>query len=213
MSTVLSDNVVGVLPDGAQVDVTTGADGNELVVIKSAVTGADLIFTGTTAVTGKGFVDGEISVDGKAGESTIVPIETTVFKGNTISNDGASDLQVNVLTGKFKRSAVESKGDTNDGVSFRSGVRVVKNTLDLGDGDDTVTFGKGTTVVGKNVIKLGEGTGKDSVVIEDLSNVTGTIVVRNFGEGDSITVNGKSYNFRQAIKFAKNNDGLTIRKD
>ena len=213
MSTVLSDNVVGVLPDGAQVDVTTGADGNDLVVIKSAVTGADLIFTGNTGVTGKGFVNGEISVDGKAGETTIVPIETTVFKGNTITNDGASDLQVNVLTGKFKKSTVKSEGNTDDGVSFRSGVRVVKNTMDLGDGDDTVTFGKGVKVVGKNVIKFGEGTGKDSVEIADLDDVKGTIVVRNFGKGDSIKVNGKSYNFKQAIKFANNNDGLTIRKD
>ena len=226
MSTVLSDNVVGVLPDGAQVDVTTGADGNDLVVIKSAVTGADLIFTGTTAISGKGFVDGEISIDGKAGQTTVVPIESTVFKGTTITNDGASDLQINVSVPndagrafKFKKSTVESLGNTDDGISFsaspdgKTQLRVVKNTLDLGDGDDTVTFGKGVKVIGKNVIKFGEGTGNDSVEIADLDDVKGTIVVRNFGKGDSIKVNGKSYNFKQAIKFANKNDGLTIRKD
>jgi hypothetical protein len=213
MSSLVSDNVVGVLPDGAQVEVGKGSAGNDLVAIKSAVTGGALTITGNTAVTGKGFIGGTTSITAKAGETTTHAIQTTVYKNNAITNDGEGNLAVNVLTGKFKKSSITSKGVTNDGVSFASGVRVVKNTLDMKDGDDTVTFKSGSKVIGKNVVKFGEGTGKDSIEIENLDDVKGTVVVRNFGKNDTAVINGKSYNFKQALKFANNNDGITIRKD
>lgn len=210
---LVSESVSGVLPEGAQVEVGTGTDGNDLVAVKSSVTGAGFTVIDDTAITGKGVVGSTTKIDGKAGETTTHTIQTTVYKQNIISNDGDSNLQLNVNTGKFKKSSVTSSGNTDDAVSFKAGVRVVKNKMELGDGDDSVIFKSGSKVIGKNVVKFGEGTGKDSIEIENLDDVKGTVVVRNFGKEDTAKINGRTMNSKQSLKFAGKNDGITIRKD
>ena len=62
MATVGSDNVVGVLPDGADVIVATGPEGNDLVTTKEPVSKAEFSLTGDTGFAGKPVTKSEVSV-------------------------------------------------------------------------------------------------------------------------------------------------------
>ena len=207
MATVGSDNVVGVLPDGADVVVETGPEGNDLVVTKEPLQDAEFSVTGNTGFSGKAISKSEVSVDGKKGETTTVAVQAT-FKNTDISNTGDGALAVNVVGAAFKKGTIES-GSTSDSVSFDGNSRVVKAKVSLGKGNDSITFAKGGQVKGKNTIDLGKG-GKDAVVIEDLKNIKGTVIIRKFGKRDTVTVNGKVYTFSDR-KALNKLDGIKIK--
>ena len=207
MATVGSDNVVGVLPDGADVIVATGPEGNDLVTTKEPVSKAEFSLTGDTGFAGKPVTKSEVTVDAKKGETTTVAVQAT-FKNSDITNDGDSALDVNVVGAAFKKGKIES-GKTDDSVSFDGNSRVVKAKVNLGKGNDSITFAKGGQVKGKNTIDLGKG-GKDAVVIEDLKNIKGTLIIRKFGKGDTITVNGKVFTFSDR-KALNKLDGIKIK--
>ena len=207
MATVGSDNVVGVLPDGADVIVATGPEGNDLVTTKEPVSKAEFSLTGDTGFAGKPVTKSEVSVDGKKGETTTVAVQAT-FKSTDISNSGDGALAVNVVGAAFKKSKISS-GNTSDAVSFDGNSRVVKAKVSLGRGNDSITFAKGGQVKGKTTLDLGKG-GKDAVVIEDLNNIKGTLVIKKFGKGDRVTVDGKVYTFSDR-KALNKLDGIKIK--
>ena len=192
MATIGSDNVIGSLPDGADVVIETGPEGNDLVVTKEPVAKATFEVTGDTGFSGQTVSKSDISVDGKQGETTTVAVQAT-FKNTDICNSGDGALAVNVVGAAFKKGKIDS-GKTSDSVSFDGNSRVVKAKVSLGKGNDSVTFAKGGQVKGKNTVDLGKG-GKDAVVIEDLNNIKGTLIIKKFGKGDTVTVNGKVYTF------------------
>mgnify|MGYP003309327907 CR=1 FL=1 len=203
----IRDSVVGVLPDNANVVVETGPEGNDLVVTKDPIQNAEFTVTGDTGFTGKAIAKSDVSVDGNKGETTTVAVQAT-FKNTDISNDGKGALAVNVVGAAFKKGKIES-GKTSDSVSFDGNSRVVKAKVSLGKGNDSVTFAKGGQVKGKNTVDLGKG-GKDAVVIEDLKNIKGTLIIRKFGKGDKVTVNGKVYTFSDR-KALNKLDGIKIK--
>ena len=207
MATVGSDSIVGVIPEGAEVEVVKGSDGNDAIVTKKPVSNAEFEVKGDTGFTGQPVSKTEVSVKGNEGESTTVAVQAT-FKSNTISNDGEGSLNVNVVGASFKKSTVAS-GDTSDAISFDGNTRVVKAKMNMGGGDDSITFAKGGEVKGKNTIDLGKG-GNDAVVIEDLKNIKGTLVIKKFRKGDTITVNGKVYTYADR-KALNKLDGIRIK--
>lgn len=207
MPTFPSDNVVATLPKDADVVVQTGPEGNDLVVAKKPVAKAEFEVTGDTGFSGQAVSKSEVSVKGAAGETTTVAVQAT-FKSSDISNDGKGALKVNVVGAAFKKGKIES-GSSSDAVSFDGNSRVVKAKVSLGKGNDSITFAKGGQVKGKNTIDLGRG-GKDAVVIEDLNNIKGTLVIKKFGKGDSITVNGKVYDYSDR-KALNKLDGIKIK--
>ena len=203
----IRDSVVGVLPDGADVVVGTGPEGNDLVVTKEPLRDAEFAVTGNTGFSGEAVSKSEVTVNAKKGETTTVAVQAT-FKNTDISNAGDGALAVNVVGGAFKKSKIES-GKTSDSVSFDGNSRVVKAKVSLGKGNDSVTFAKGGQVKGKNTVDLGKG-GKDAVVIEDLNNIKGTLIIKKFGKGDTVTVNGKVYTYSDR-KALNKLDGIKIK--
>ena len=161
MSTIASDNVVGTLPKGADVEIQTGSNGKDTIVANKTVTKATF--------------------------------EVTESVG---------------LTGAFKRTKINGS-NSSESVTFNNDSKFTKGNVKLGKGNDSITFAKGVQVKGKNTIDLGKG-GNDSVVIEDLNNIKGTLVIKKFGKGDSITVNGKVYDYSDR-KALNKLDGIKIK--
>ena len=200
MATLGSENIEVVLPEGVSEDavsVTTGEDGNNLIVIKENVAGLEITATGdNTGVTGKRVEESTVSATPEKGETSNVVVETTVFKGNTISNDGKGALEVNVNTGKFKNSTIDAGNKKRDDlVRFKDDAKVIKSTIDLGKGNDTVRFGKGASFKGKTTVDLGKG-GKDAIVIEADAVKGGKLVVTSFSKQDTITVGEETFTYK-----------------
>ena len=192
MSTITSDNVVGTLPKGADVVVQTGPEGNDLVVAKKPVAKADFEVSGDTGFAGNTVSKSKVNVETQKGETTTIAVSAT-FKQTNIENEGQGSLKVNVVGSAFKKGTITG-GKQSDQVSFDGNSSIQKAKLNLGKGNDSVIFNKGATLKGKTTCDLGKG-GKDAVVIEDLEALGGKLVIKNFRKGDSITVNGKVYNY------------------
>ena len=84
--------------------------------------------------------------------------------------------------------------DANDSIKF-SKARFFGNTIDLGQGEDSITFGGSDTKVnmfGENVLHLGDDDDTDIVkfntangnIDEMIANTNAKFVIKNFGEGD-----------------------------
>lgn len=193
MATLGTETIDVVLPDGVSTDdvaVSKGPEGNDLVVVKNNVSGLKIDATAaSTGITGKRVSDSTVSAKPSAGETAKVVVETSTFKDNTISNDGAGSLEVNVLAGKFKGSTIES-GKSADSVSFGGSVKVKSAELSLGKGNDSVTF-KGKKVKGDTTIDLGKG-GKDVVVFEN-AKAANNVTITNITAKDKFTVGGETY--------------------
>ncbi len=188
-----------ILPEGVttdQVDVTSGEDGNTLVVIKKNTSGIDIEANSDTGITGKRLSDSEVNVDAKKGETTNIVVETTVFKNNTITNEGKGALEVNLNTGKVKNLTVDAGNKKRDDlVRVKDDVKLIKSTFDMGKGDDTVRFGKGVTFKGKSTVDLGKG-GKDAIVIEADGVAPGKLIVTSFSKKDTITVGEETFTYK-----------------
>jgi hypothetical protein len=205
LMTFSSANVVGTLPENVVLE--TGPGGDDLFVAKKQVADATYEVSGNTGFSGKTLTKSEVNVETKKGETTSVSVNSN-FKQTNIQNEGKGSLQVNVVGSSFKEGKVIG-GKQSDIVSFDANSSVLKATMKLGKGSDSITFAKGSKVRGRNVIDLGKG-GKDSVVIEDLNNIKGTLIIRKFGNKDTVTVNGKVYSYSE--REALNNlDGIKIK--
>jgi hypothetical protein len=203
--TFSSANVVGTLPDNVVLEA--GPGGNDIIVAKKQVAEAKYEVLGDTGFSGKTLSNSEVNVETKKGETTTVSVSST-FKQTNIQNEGKGSLQVNVVGSTFKKGKVTG-GKQSDKVSFDGNSSVLKATVNLGKGNDTITFSKGSQVKGRNFVDLGKG-GKDSVVIEDLNNIKGTLIIRKFGKKDTVTVNGKVYSYSDR-KALNNLDGIKIK--
>jgi hypothetical protein len=207
MATLGSANVVGTrnLPDNVVIE--TGPEGNELFVANKPVAEANYEVSGDTGFSGETLSKSEVNVETKKGATTTVSVSSNFLETN-IQNEGKGSLQVNVVGSSFKKGKVIG-GKQSDNVSFDGNSSVLKATVNLGKGNDTITFAKGSQVKGRNSIDLGKG-GKDSVVIEDLNNIKGKVIIRNFGKKDTVTVNGKTYNYSEREALNKL-DGIKIK--
>ena len=200
MATLGTETIEVVLPEGVSenaVTVETGPEGNNLIVITENVAGLEITATsGDTGVTGKRVEESTVSATPEKGESANVVVETTVFKGNTITNEGKGALEVNVNTGKFKNSTIDAGNKKRaDLVRFKDDAKVIKSTVNLGKGNDTVRFGKGVTFKGKTTVDLGKG-GKDAIVIEADAVKGGKLVVTSFSKQDTITVGDETFTYK-----------------
>ncbi|MAH58645.1 MAG: hypothetical protein CMN91_09470, partial [Synechococcus sp. ARS1019] len=163
-----------------------------------------------TDVTGKRVEASTVSATPAKGETSNVVVETTVFKNNTIANDGKGALEVNINTGKFKKSTIDAGNKKRDDlVRFKDDAKVIKSTIDLGKGNDTVRFGKGASFKGKTSLDLGKG-GKDAIVVEADAVKGGKLVVTSFSKQDTITVGEETFTYRD-IKNGAEIPGVKVR--
>ena len=114
-----------------------------------------------------------------------------------------------VNTGKFKKSTIDAGNKKRDDlVRFKGDAKVIKSTVDLGKGNDTVRFGKAATFKGKTTIDLGKG-GKDSIVIEADAVKGGKLVVTSFSKKDTITVGDETFTYKD-IKNGASIPGVKV---
>ena len=197
----------GVSPDSVEVIETD--DGGTAVAITKNVSGLEIEAEGDTAITGKRVSDSEVNVTANKGESTNIVLETTVVKDTTITNEGKGSLEVNLNTGKVKNLTIDAGNKKRDDlVRVKDDVKLIKSTMDLGKGDDTVRFGKGVTFKGKSTVDLGKG-GKDAVVIEADGLKSGKLIVTSFTKKDTITVGDETFS-KKDIKNGAEIPGVKV---
>ena len=197
----------GVSPDS--VEVVAGEDGGTAVAIKKNTSDLDIEAAGDTAITGKRVSDSEVNVTANKGESTNIVLETTVVKDTTITNEGKGSLEVNLNTGKVKNLTIDAGNKKRDDlVRVKDDVKLIKSTMDLGKGDDTVRFGKGVTFKGKSTVDLGKG-GKDAIVIEADGLKSGKLIVTSFTKKDTITVGDETFS-KKDIKNGAEIPGVKV---
>ena len=188
-----------ILPEGVSpdlVEVGVGADGGTIVAIKKKVSGLAIEAAGDTAVTGKRVSDSEVNVKSKKGETANIVFQTTVVEDTTITNEGKGALKVNLNTGKVKNLTIDSGNKKRDDiVRVKDDVKLIKSTMDMGKGDDTVRFGEGVTFKGTSTVDLGKG-GKDAIVIEADGLKSGKLIVTSFTKKDTITVGDETFTMK-----------------
>ena len=199
MATIGTDTIDVVLPAGvstADVSVTTGPGGGDVVNVANPVSGLTITASGTkaTAIAGQSVSNSTVTATPAAGQTAVVAIETSVFKGSEINNTGAGSLDVEVLAGKVKDSSISS-GKSNDSVSFGSSAKLKNTTVELGGGKDTVTFGKGTKI--KKGVEIELGGKKNTVVIETTKGLN-KLTVSGITKKDKFTVGGEDFTGTEA---------------
>ena len=194
MATIGNEVVDIVLPSGVSADevaITTAPDGTNQIETNTAVSSLEITAkAGTTDISGAKLSKSEVAATPAKGETATVVVESTVFKGNTISNDGEGSLAVDVAAGNFKKSGIEG-GKAADSVSFGASASIKSATVELGKGNDSITFAKGVKVKGNTTLDLGKG-GKDVVTFESAS-VARKVTITNITSKDKFIVGDDTY--------------------
>ena len=194
MATLGTETVDVVLPSGVSTDsvaVTTGTDGASQIETSEPVEELEITAkAGTTEVSGAKLSKSEVLATPSEGETASVVVESTVFKGNTITNEGEGSLEVTVATGSFKKSGIEG-GKAADSVSFGASASIKSATVDLGKGNDSITFAKGVKIKGDTTLDLGKG-GKDVVTFES-SKAAKNVTITNITKKDKFIVGEDTY--------------------
>ena len=176
MATLGTDSVDVVLPTGvssSDVAVTTGPDGSSDVVLSNPVSGLEIKATaGTTDISGSQLSKSTITGSTTEGVAVTVNISDTVAK------------KLNVDFSASKKAA--------DSVSFSGATTVKKGTIDLGKGNDSITFGSNVKFKGTTTIDLGKG-GKDVVVIEANKIKNGKLEITNFDKKDKLKIGDDTF--------------------
>ena len=176
MATLGTESVDVVLPSGvssSDVAVTTGADGSSDVVLSKPVNGLEIkASSGTTDISGSELKKSTITGSTTEGTAVTVTVNDTVAKKLTVDFSAS------------KKAA--------DSISFGGTTTVKKGTIDLGKGNDTITFKSEVKFKGTTTIDLGKG-GKDVIVIEANKIKKGTLEITNFGKKDKLTIGDDTY--------------------
>ena len=176
MATLGTDSLDVVLPEGvssSDVAVTTGSDGSSDVVLSNPVSGLEIKATaGTTDVSGSKLSKSTITGSTTKGVAVTVNVTDTVAKKLTVDFSAS------------KKAA--------DSVSFAGSTTVKKGTIDLGKGNDSITFGSNVKFKGKTTIDLGKG-GKDVVVIEANKIKNGKLEITNFDKKDKLKIGDDTF--------------------
>ena len=103
-------------------------------------------------------------------------------------------VTVNVTDTVAKKLTVDFSASKKaaDSVSFAGSTTVKKGTIDLGKGNDTITFGSAVKFKGTTTIDLGKG-GKDVVVIEANKIKKGNLEITNFGKKDKLKIGDDTF--------------------
>ena len=101
MSTLVSENIEIVLPDGVDeesVEIVTSPEGATEVEITQPVAELEIEATGTiTDITGVKLEDSTIvAANTNEDEISEIDVSSNIFKQNTIINEGASSVQLNI---------------------------------------------------------------------------------------------------------------------
>ena len=195
-----------ILPEGVSTDdvKVSKEDGSTVIKVTSSKTSdLEVVAKGDTQVTGKSLIDSTVSVQAKKGETANIVIESTVFKNGTIANEGKGSLEVNLNTGKVKGLTIDAGNKKRaDLVRIKDDVKLIRATMEMGKGSDTVRFGPKTDFKGKSTVGLGKG-GKDAVILESTDGANGKLTITNVGKKDTITVGDETFTGKDIAKGAE----------
>ena len=185
-----------ILPEGVTTDdvqVTESESGGTVVEVNKNTSDLEIFAQSDAEISGKKLSDSTVSVQAEKGESTTVSIETTFFKNGTIVNEGSGSLEVNLNTGKVKNLTIDAGNKKrNDSITIADDVKLIKASMEMGKGNDTVRFGADTEFKGKSTLDLGKG-GKDAVILESADGANGKLTITNVGRKDTITVGDETF--------------------
>ena len=185
-----------ILPEGVTTDdvqVTESDSGGTVVEVNKNTSDLEIFAQSDAEISGKKLSDSTVSVQAEKGESTTVSIETTFFKNGTIANEGSGSLEVNLNTGKVKNLTIDAGNKKrNDSITIADDVKLIKASMEMGKGNDTVRFGADTEFKGKSTLDLGKG-GKDAVILESADGANGKLTITNVGRKDTITVGDETF--------------------
>ena len=198
-STISNDDVSAVLPEGADVQIDTGSKGGSQVTVNSNVKGMEITTTGgKTGVVGEKVQKTTISAKSSKGDVDKIVVQTEGLYGSTIENAGKGTLDVTHNTGEFKNSTIDAGANKkrNDTVVFGNDAKVIRGTVNMGKGNDTIRFKKNATFQKKTTVDLGKG-GTDKIMVKNLDGVTGgKLNITTFTKKDTLTVGKTDFSYK-----------------
>ena len=144
----------------------------------------------TAIVASKPVKEADVTLSAKKGETVAIGIEGTRVKKSDFTVDGKGSMDMTVKTGTFQKNTVTG-GKKADSISFGNQVTVKGSEMDLGKGNDTVTFGAETKFKGKTTLDLGSK-GKDVVEFK-AEPTSGKVVIDNFDKRDELIIGGETF--------------------
>ena len=178
-----------ILPEGVTTDdvKVSKEDGKTVVEITSSKTrDLEVVAQGDTELTGKSVIAPTVTVDASKGEASKIVFKTTVVKNGTIANEGKGSLEVNLDDGKFKKLTIDAGNKKRDDIVFvKDDIKLIKSTIDMGKGNDTIRFGKLPTLKGETTIDLGKGS--DTIVFKARTQFKGKTTI-DLGKGGKDSV-------------------------
>ena len=192
----------GVPPsEQANLSVTQTPNGT-LVTNNGNVQGFTAFVTRTAEFTGGRFSASNFNFSNPSGGQPNIGLrDTEAYNSNfngTTSNDGLSFGGNNPLAKSTIRTRISgaraSLGNGEDSVTFLKGTKDSKSSYNLGAGADSITFGKGS-LSNKTSVSLGRNDGAADIVDIANKNSVKKLRINDFGVNDTLRVGSKTYDY------------------
>ena len=194
-----------VIPDSQADDIAIDTtDDLATVEIQSTVSDINLVVGGETPVKveGKAVKNSVVRPSAAAGETAEITFETTKVESVTIVSEGEGAVALDVEKGTFKKSTIDlSAGSAKDSIAFGGDTKVVKTSISLGAGKDTVQFSEGIKLKGDTGIRVGDG--RDVIKVPETVKGNGRIGISNFSKQDRLVVDGQKLSGSKLYKGKK----------
>ena len=194
-----------VIPDDAVTSVAISAtDEGAVVDVTSNVSDINIKVGGEAPVKveGKAVKNSVVRPAAAAGETAEITFETTKVESVTIVSEGEGAVALDVEKGTFKKSTIDlSAGAAKDSIAFGGDTKVVKTSISLGDGKDTVQFSEGIKLKGDTGIRVGDG--RDVIKVPETVKGKGRIGISNFSKQDRLVVDGEKLSGSKLYKGKK----------
>jgi hypothetical protein len=200
----------GVAPSAVTKGIGVNQNGESIqnLNLEKGIDGLSVTATKDTSLTGRKQKNMTVEAAPAKGETTAINADTHT-KNSSITNTGKGALEANLTGGTHKDLTISStKKKVADNVNISNGVTLKNSTMEVGKGNDNITFSKKVVFSGQHTIDLGKK-GKDSIVFkaDDVSGID--LTVTNFTKKDTIQVGDETFTWKDFNKGAEI-PGITV---
>ena len=197
-STISNDDISAQLPEGADVTLDQGSKGGNQLTVNKNVKGMEVTTTGgKTGVVGEKVTNTTISAQANKGDTDEIIVQAEGLYNSTIKNEGKGSISVTHNTGEFKNSVIDAGSKKRaDFVKFGNDAKLIKGTVNMGKGDDTVTVKRKVEFKKKTTVDLGIS-GADKVVVQSKDGIQGgKLQITSFTKKDELTIGKTTFDYK-----------------
>ena len=152
---------------------------------------------GKTGVVGEKVTNTTISAQANKGDTDEIIVQAEGLYNSTIKNEGKGSISVTHNTGEFKNSVIDAGSKKRaDFVKFGNDAKLIKGTVNMGKGDDTVTVKRKVEFKKKTTVDLGIS-GADKVVVQSKDGIQGgKLQITSFTKKDELTIGKTTFDYK-----------------